>query len=160
MTIEIKDSSGSRVMLLGDREPLDRPGCRSIYIEPTNNRDCLSLGGIFPVAPVLAALGVAPDWREKLAAAWDEGAQAMYTRRQRDESLPLTNPYRTPPFVLPTTAGARFEAVDNCGKHSVFRAVWAGPDLEYLNERTSTLWNGENLLEYCTDHRLIEDGQS
>lgn len=28
-------------------------------------------------------------------AAWDEGASAYQTRRWRDESLPLTNPYRT-----------------------------------------------------------------
>jgi hypothetical protein len=30
-----------------------------------------------------------------LAEAWEEGAQAYATRHERDESLPLTNPYRT-----------------------------------------------------------------
>jgi hypothetical protein len=31
---------------------------------------------------------------EQLADAWDEGAEAYATRYERDESLPLTNPYR------------------------------------------------------------------
>lgn len=30
-----------------------------------------------------------------LAEAWEEGAQAYATRHERDESLPLTNPYKT-----------------------------------------------------------------
>jgi hypothetical protein len=38
---------------------------------------------------------ITEDWlNEQKAKAWDEGADAMHTRRQRDESLPLTNPYR------------------------------------------------------------------
>lgn len=34
---------------------------------------------------------------ENLARAWDEGAYAYETRRARDESLPLTNPYKLLP---------------------------------------------------------------
>lgn len=35
-----------------------------------------------------------PLIREAQADAWDEGAMAYATRYARDESLPLTNPYR------------------------------------------------------------------
>lgn len=60
-----------------------------------------------------------------------------------------------PAFTLPTEAGARFKAVDNCGKRSVFEAVHDGPDIHYLNRRTYVIWSGENVMDYCTDHRLI-----
>jgi hypothetical protein len=84
MTIEIKDASGTRVMLLGDREPLHKQGYWSIYIEPTRNDACLSLGGIFPTAELLAALGVDPDWRERVDAA--ESCQLAADNMLRAES--------------------------------------------------------------------------
>jgi len=36
----------------------------------------------------------AESLRESNAAAWDEGVEAYRSRRERDVSLPLTNPYR------------------------------------------------------------------
>lgn len=60
-----------------------------------------------------------------------------------------------PAFTLPTEAGARFTAVDNCGKRSVFEAVHDGPDIHYLNRRTYVIWSGGNVMDYCTDHRMV-----
>lgn len=48
------------------------------------------------VAPYMLA-EPGSNMQEAMRLAWDEGAAAYATRYERDESLPLTNPYRSQP---------------------------------------------------------------
>ncbi|WP_104128218.1 hypothetical protein [Cryobacterium sp. Y57] len=77
--------------------------CRPAYVdgevvsirggEPMNAEDQEIFGGVIRSAKArLLAERAAHD-----AEVWDEGVEAYLSRYERDESLPLTNPYRPAP---------------------------------------------------------------
>jgi hypothetical protein len=91
MTIEIKDASGSRVMLLGDQAPVGKPGHRSIYIEPTRNDTCVSIGGTFPTCDLLVALDATANTDVKIRAdVYAKLTEAEAELRKVKESLSAT----------------------------------------------------------------------
>lgn len=178
MTIEIKDTRGMRVMLLGDTHPVGRPELWSIHIEPTgDNLERLCLGGNFPRAEVLAALGAvdkvdviaaeraADEIKAKLAEAeatiervkalTECGAHTLTRETIRAALEPK------PTFELPTEAGVRFTAIHTASGHrEKFTTITDGSTAYYLVPVAMTLWTGARVMSSeFTDHRLL-DGEA